>query len=271
MSQKNILDLNQDCLNYLFSSYFDIYQLIDIEDTCSLFNATCLNVYTSKKFHKLKLELRTMRVDYLNHLIERIWPTAREFSFSGGFIMDEKVLNGIIYGLADHSRNLKKLTINYVTMNENLLTKLQNGLFEQLNYLNLSNCTINEQNLGVVLKNENLKNLKQLVLSGNVNMIGNFFQNLENIEELDISFCSSVTYFHLLIFFKTCKNLKHLNISSSPQAIPEGRNIFEDLLKYQPNIEVLLMANNGIEADNEILAKFKYLKQTSFSGRRWGL
>jgi hypothetical protein len=69
---------------------------------------------------------------------------------------------------------------------------------------------------------------------------------------------------------KTCKNLKSLNITGSPQLIPDDRNILEDLFLYQPNLEVLLMDNDGVEEDSQVLVKFKHLKQTSFSGKKFG-
>ena len=76
--------------------------------------------------------------------------------------------------------------------------------------------------------------------------------------------------YEFLQFLKNCKKLISLNVSSSPQLIPEDQNIVEDLLIYQPYLQILLMDNIGIERDDDMLNKFKYLKHASFSGRRFG-
>lgn len=259
--------LNQDCFDQIFS-YFDIYQLIDIEETCSSFKVTCENAYASKKFHKFKIELRSLRAEYLEKILDRIGPTVRDFRFSGGFIMDEKIKQNLINGLIN-CEILSKLTINYMQFDKALFDKLHN-CFDTLTYLNLANCNINEQSDGIKLSNDNTKNLKHLVLSGNANMSGEFFNSIESIESLDINYCFNLRYYQFLIFIENCKNLKSLNITGSPQLIPEDRNILEDLLLHQPNLEVLLMDNDGVEEDSKVLVKFKHLKRTSFSGKKFG-
>lgn len=262
-----IEDLNQDCLNYIFS-YFDIYQLIEIEETCSSFKSTCENVYASKKFHKLKIELRYLRTEYLERILDRVGPNMKRFEFSGGFIMDETIKEIIVDGLVNNCERLNKLTLNYVQFDKVLFDKLQN-CFDSLISLNLAHCAINEESSGVVLRNDNTKNLKHLVLTGNMNMSGEFFQSVNSIETLDISFCNNLRYYQFLQFLKNCKNLKHLDVTGSPQLIPDDRNIFEDLL-LQPNLEVLLMDKTGVDVDYKVLAKFKNLKTTSFSGQKFG-
>jgi hypothetical protein len=260
--------LNQDCLNQIFS-YFDIYQLVDIEKTCSLFKSTCENAYASKKFHKFKIELRTLRPEYLEKILDRIGPNVKDFAFSGGFIMDEKIKKTLVEGLISNCECLSKLTINYMQFDKALFDKLEK-CFDTLTYLNLANCAINEQSDEILLKNDSTRNLKHLVLSGNANMSGEFFKCIENIESLNVSYCYNLRYYQFLIFMKTCKNLKSLNITGSPQLIPDDRNILEDLFLYQPNLEVLLMDNDGVEEDSQVLVKFKHLKQTSFSGKKFG-
>lgn len=264
----NLEDLNQDCLNYIFS-YFDIYQLIDIEVTCSSFKATCESVYSSRKFHTFKIELRYLRSEYLRKVLDRIGPTVRNFGFSGGFLMNEDIKETLIEGLVSNCECLTSLTINYVQFDKKLFDKLQK-CFDSLIYLDLGHCALNEQRSGIVLRNDNTRDLKRLVLAGNVNMSGEFFKCIENLEELDISYCSGLRYYQFLKYLKTCKNLKSLNATGSPQLIPDNRNIFEDLLLFQPNLEELLMDNSGVEADSHVLAKFKNLKKASFSGRKFG-
>lgn len=269
MSPTNFEALNQDCLNQIFS-YFDIYQLIDIEETCSLFKATCESLYESKKFHKIKIELRSLRTEYFEKILDRVGPTVRNFSFSGGFIMDERIKETLVTGLSNNCECLRHLTINYMQFDKGNFDKLQKNCFSTLIYLNLANCAIDERNSGMMLKKEFTKNLKHLVLSGNVNMSGEFFNSLESIETLNINYCNNLSYYQFLIFLKNCKNLKSLNSTGSPQLIPEDRNILEDLYLYQPNLEVILMDNDGVEEDSKVLVKFKNLKKTSFVGKKFG-
>lgn len=263
----SLLDLNQDCLILIFS-YLDIYQLIDVEETCDGFKIVCEDVYASKKYHSLKLELRHLKVEYVPRILEKL-KSLRSLEFSGGYLMNEKVKEDLVEGISTHCRRLSKLTINYVQFDKKLFDKLQT-CFENLISLNLSNCSISESPSGLHLDSDKLKNLRELKLAGNANMSGAFFKDISSVEILDVSNCYGLRYYEFRQFLKSCKRLISLNASSSPQLIPEDQNIVEDLLIYQPHLQILLMDNNGVEHDDKMLRNFKHLKHASFTGRRFG-
>lgn len=265
----SILDLNQDCLIKIFS-YLTIYELIDVEDTCDAFKLISEQVYASKKYHSIKFELRYLKIDYLPKILERIGGTLRSLDFSGGYLMSEEIKENLVDGISNHCLNrLSKLRINYVQFDKRLFDKLQSCCFHNLIYLDLSRCAISETS-GLHLCSEYVPNLKKLKLSGNPNMSGGFFKEITHIEILDVSYCMELRYFEFSQFLKNCKKLTSLDISASPQLIPDDVNIFQELLIYQPHLEILLMDYIGIERDDNILVKFKHLKNTSFSGRRFG-
>lgn len=265
----SILELNQDCLNSIFK-YFTIYELIDIEETCSAFKRTCYEVYESKKFHAYRIELRHLKNEYLAAALDRLSPTLRIFSFSGGYIMDESIKQNLVEAMESFCEKLTQLTINYVQFDQAKFEKLQK-CFHNLTYLDLSRCSINENELNICLHGEKFKNIKTLKLAGNSQMCGAFFKDMLHVEVLDVSYCFELRYFHFLPFIKDCVKLIELDTTGSCQLIPEDQDILADLLNYQPHLEKITMDNVGLEQNNEILAKFKHLKHASFAGKKFGL
>ncbi|KAG5683878.1 hypothetical protein PVAND_013139 [Polypedilum vanderplanki] len=265
----SILDLNQDCLNNIFQ-YFSIYELIDIEDTCNAFKTTCEFVYKSKKFHMLRIELRFLRCEYFEAIFDRIGSTIKELQFSGGNHMDKHLKESLIDVINDHCIKLSKLTINYVQFDHDSFIKLEK-CFHNLTYLDLSRCSINENELKHCLDGEKLKSIQTLKLAGNTLLNGSFFKDMRHIRVLDVSYCFNLLYFHFFTFIKNnCNQLRELDATGSCQLIPEDENILMDLLKYQPYLEKIVMDNVGLQKDDEILSQFKNLKHSSFAGRRFG-
>lgn len=263
----SIFCLNQDCLNNIFK-YFTIYELIDIEETCSAFKATCEEIYRSKKFHSFRIELRYLKAEYLNAIFERIGDTVRTFEFSGGGGMDEGIKQIVIDAVSNNCIKLTKLSLNYLHFDNNQFRELQK-CFNNLTYLDLSRCAISESRIDC-LNGDKFTNIKTLKLTGNVQMSGAFFKSMKHVEKLDVSYCYELQYFEFQQFLKNCIKLIELDLSASCQAIPEDQDIFEQLLLYQPNIERLVMNDVGIERNDEILSKFKHLKFSSITGRKFG-
>lgn len=264
----SILDINDDCLIHIFE-FLSIYELIDIENVCDVFKRICYNVYNSKSFHKMRIELRTLRTDYVKDIFERVGNSMRIFEFSGGFIMSEDVKSRIIEGVAKSCPNLKSLTVNYTEFSHTNFLELQK-CFEKLTYLDLSGCGIDENSLGITLDGEKFKNIKTLKLAGNSYMNGSFFKTMKNVEELDVSYCFGLKFHEFSVFLENCKKLVNLNVSASCQVVHDVENFLEILLTYQPHIEKLLMDKTGIVKDLEVLSKFNNLKVCSFEGRRFG-
>lgn len=262
----SILDLDEDSLNSIFQ-FLSIYELIEAEKVCKTFKTICGHVYGSKRFHKIRIELRYLQTEHFKAMFDRIGRTLRHFEFSGGHIMDENVKRTMIEGVA--CPKLKSLMINYVQFTNKSFTQLQ-PCFVNLTCLNLSQCSINESSLGVCLDGDKLKSIKTLKLAGNSCMTGSFFKTMKHVEILDISFCFNLSYFEFLHFLRNCLNLVELNVSASCQLVSEDENFLSVILDHQPNIEKLLMDNTGFTKDDNVLSKFKRLQHSSFEGRQFG-
>lgn len=263
----SILDLNQDCFDNIFK-YLSIYELIDVEGTCRAFKYTCELAYESKRFRAFRIELRYFKTEYLRDIFRRIGDTLRSFEFSGGYIMDELVKQTVIEGVTDCT-NLKKLSINYVQFTKEQFEELST-CFTILTHLDLSHCNINERNLEK-LDGDSLPNIKTLKLVGNAAMSGEFFCSMKHVEALDVSFCFGLRYYWFRQFLKNCLKLIELDLTGSSCVVPEDVDILEQILLYQPNIEKLILNQIGIERNEEILSKFRQLKYSSVTGRKFGL
>lgn len=264
----SILDLNNDCLVSIFN-YFSIYELIEIEKVCRLFKITCDDVYTTRRFHKMRIELRNLRTDYFSDIFKRAGNTLRHFEFSGGYIMDEGVKRTMIDGVSKFCPNLRNLTINYTQFTTKNFIQLQE-CFENLTFLDLSRCGIDEDSLGFCLDGEKFKNIKTLKLAGNACMNGSFFKNMIHVEVLDVSYCFELRFDEFFLFLKNCIQLTHVNVSASCHLVHGVENFLQIVLTHQPHIETLLMENTGVVQDLEVLSKFTKLKVYAFEGRRFG-
>lgn len=264
----SILDLNDDCLIYIFQ-FFSIYELIELEKVCNVFKGTCSNVYTSKRFHKVRIELSNLKTEYFKDIFKCVGNSIRIFEFSGGYIMNEDVKCTMIDGLSKSCPKLKSLTINYTQFTNTNFIQLQE-CFMNLSYLDLSRCGLDEDILGNTLDGERFRNIKTLKLAGNSCMNGSFFKNMKHVEALDVSYCFGLKYYEFVDFLKNCIKLNDLDVSASCQLVHEVDNFLKIVLMYQPHIETLLMENTGALKDLEVLSQFNKLKVSSFEGRRFG-
>lgn len=263
-----ILDLDDDCLFHIFE-LFTIYELIEAEKVCETFKAACENVYDSKKFHKMRIELRYLKTEHFKDIFDRVGGTLRHFEFSGGHNMDEMVKNVMINGVSRSFTKLTNLLINYVQFSHESFTRLQES-FSNLTCLDLSRCSIDESSLGITLDGERFKSIITLKLAGNSCMTGAFFRDMKHVQHLDVSYCFSLSSFEFLKFIRNCIELVELNVSASCQLFNEDENFQKLILTHQPCIETLLMDNTGVEKDVEVLSKLKKLKHASFEGRKFG-
>lgn len=264
----SILDLDDDSLMNIFD-FLLIYELIEAEKVCKRFKAICENVYASKRFHKLRIELWPLRTEYLKDIFDRVGKTLRSFEFSGGYIMDENVKQTMINGVSRSCPRLKSLLINYVQFSNNNFAHLQES-FCNLTCLDLSRCSIDESALGITLDGERFNTIRTLKLAGNSCMTGSFFKSMKSVEILDVSYCFNLSFHEFLAFLKVCIKLIEINLCASCQLVSEDVNFQAILLNYQPNIEKLALDNTGVLPDNEVLSKFKHLKYSSFAGRKFG-
>lgn len=264
----SILDLNDDCLIVVFD-FFSIYELIELEKVCRVFKLTCNNVYTTRRFHKMRIELRNLKTEYFSDIFDRVGATLRNFEFSGGYIMDESVKCTMIDGVSKLCPKLMSLTINYTQFTTTNFIQLQES-FTNLTYLDLSRCGIDEDTLGLTLDGEKFRKIKTLKLAGNSCMSGSFFKNMIHVEVLDVSYCFELKFNEFFIFLKNCIKLIDLNVSASCQLVHGDENFIKVIHNHQPHIEALLMENTGVTVDRDILTKFVQLKVCRFEGRRFG-
>lgn len=264
----SILDLDDDCLRSVFQ-YLTIYELLEAEKVCETFKVTCESVYASKRFHKMRIELRYLLSDHLKDIFDRVGKTLRRFEFSGGYIMDTNVMKVVIDGVTESCPRLKSLSINYIQLKNDSFTRL-NQCFCNLTTLDLSRCGIDESTLGATLDGEHCKSIKTLALAGNACMTGSFFKELKHVENLDVSYCFQLNNFQFVNFLRNCLKLVSLDLTASCQVITEDENFLETICLYQPKIEKLLMDNTGVTVDSGTMLKFKKLKHSSFSGRKFG-
>ncbi|KAG4073067.1 hypothetical protein HA402_009486 [Bradysia odoriphaga] len=264
----SILDLNADCLLVLFD-FFSIYELIELEKVCKTFKSACNNVYTTRRFHKMRIELRDLKTDYFSNIFDRIGHTLRNFEFSGGYIMDENVKRTMINGVTESCPKLHSLTINYTQFSTTNFVQLQK-CFTHLIYLDLSRCGIDENSLGLTLDSEKFPHIKTLKLAGNSCMNGSFFRKMKHVEVLDVSYCYELQFDEFLMFLKNCIQLVDLDVSASCRLVHGVENFLSVVYMHQPNVEKLLMENTGMTVEMEVLSKFSKLKVCCFEGRRFG-
>lgn len=264
----SILNLDDDCLMNIFQ-FLSIYELIEAEKVCKAFKATCYNVYSSKRFHKMRIELRNLRPEYYRGIFRRVGNTLRNFEFSGGYIMNEDVKRCMIDGVSKCCPKLKSLTINYTEFSNTNFEQLQK-CFTNLTFLDLSRCNLVEDILKITLDGERFRNIKTLKLAGNACMIGSLFKDMKHVEELDVSYCFGLRFADFVVFLRNCVKLIKLDVSASCLLVHGVENFVENILTYQPNIEILIMENTGVVKDLEVLSKFQHLKVASFEGRRFG-
>lgn len=198
-----IHDLNEDCLSNIFK-YLTIYELIEVEEVCEMFKNTCEVVYKSKMYHRMRLELRYMRPLLFGDIFDRIGGNLRHFEFSGGYIMDEEVKIKLINGVINKCPKLQDLIINYIQFSKVNLQDLSTS-FNHLTYLDLSRCSLDEDNMSGILDGDNLPNLTTLKVTGNTMIKGNFLVNMKHLKNLDISYCFDLRYSEFKKFLKNCK------------------------------------------------------------------
>lgn len=264
----NILDLNTDCLRHIFQ-YFSIYDLIELERVCTVFKATCYDAYTTRQFHKVRLEWRTLKTEYFSDIFDRLGKTLRNFEFSGGGILDKVVKRTLIDGVTKSAPKLNSLTINYTHFFSYEFIELQES-FGNLVYLDLSRCGLDEELLEITLDGEKFRNIKTLKLAGNSCIKGSLFKNMINVEELDVSYCFKLKFDEFFIFLKNCIKLTYLDLSADWQLLEEVENFLDIVGNHQPHIETLIMRYMGVHEYLLDLSKFKKLKVKCFEGRRFG-
>ena len=227
---------------------------------CTFFEQICEAQY--RESSKLFLELRHVNLELLPDVFQRVGVYLKEFTFSGGYIMDDQVKQRLVNHILEMPK-LSKLSILYIQFPRDLMVKLST-CFKNLTHLNLERCNLDEKNMENIF-DPDMKTLKCLKITGNTMLSGKCISNLKHIENLDASFCFDLNYAEIVKFLKNCIHLKKLDISACSKLL-DG-NIIEDILAFQPKIEELIFENAGIKQDETIFSQYQHLKVLKIEGK----
>jgi hypothetical protein len=264
-SSLTLLDLHDDCLLNIFQ-YFDVHELINIENVCQTFQDITTQRY--RVIRNFSTEYRTLEPARTVSILQRIGGNLRSFSFSGGYLMNDKIKMLIIESVSLYCTNLSMLKLNYVQLRDFHTDLLQN-IAANIETLDLGHCNLSDE-IGSFLVM--FPRLKHLIIKGNGMMSGKFLTQLTTLASLDVSYCFHLDYFYFAKFLKGCPHtLRMLDISGSGSLVDaQAGNIVEDVLHYQSNLETLLMENLGLQHDVSVFKSLKQLKKVSILGRKLG-
>jgi hypothetical protein len=261
-SALSLLDLSEDCLLHIFQ-YFDVHELINIENVCQTFQEITNQRY--KQQRTFTIEYRTLEPARTVSILQRIGKSLKKFSFSGGYMMNDKIKMLIIESLSLYCDNLKYLQLNYVELRD-YHTDLLKKVAENIETLDLGQCKLNDDIEEFLLC---LPQLKHLVIKGNSMVSGKCLLQLKTLQSLDVSYCFHLDYIYFSKFLKAYPDtLKSLNVSGSVLLL-EGK-LVEDILYFQKNLECLFMEYLGIQHDVSLFKTLKQLKKISIMGRKFG-
>uniref|UniRef100_A0A182QS82 F-box domain-containing protein n=1 Tax=Anopheles farauti TaxID=69004 RepID=A0A182QS82_9DIPT len=214
-----LLELDEDSLMEIFS-YFDFNELLALSAVCQRFLHLCQRHL--RKIRHFELDYRSVvsrenYPDYLRNVFTSLGPTLEAFRFSGGYIMDDRLKQLIVDGLAAHCTNLRHLTINYTILNAHQLRSLA-VLHGTLEHLDLGRCDLTDDMLGEFLRSVHPLRLITLAIPGNTNLLGGFFKDwttAERLEQLDLSYCHSLNVQEMDEFLCYAKRLMAVDVTGS--------------------------------------------------------
>lgn len=213
------LELDEDSQMEIFS-YFDFNELLALSTVCQRFLHLCQRHL--RKIRHFELDYRSVvgrenYADYLRQVFTSLGPTLEAFRFSGGYIMDERLKQLILDGLATYCANLRHLTINYTILTADHLRSLA-PLLETLHHLDLGRCDLTDDGLGEFLRSVRPLRLVTLAIPGNTNLLGGFFKHwttADRLEQLDLSYCHSLNVQEMDEFLGYAKRLQAVDVTGS--------------------------------------------------------
>lgn len=213
--QLTIYDLDEDSLLEIFR-YLGFNELLDASGVCDLFRQ--LSRRCLRKIRHFELDYRALMNDFhlprINVILGNIGPHLEAFKFSGGFIMNEDLKRTIVNDVALNCVSLQHLTINYVELRVEHLNALK-VLLAQLTGLDMGRCALQDDSFGTFIANAS--QLKALAIPGNAELNGNFldaWQNCQQLEQLDVSYCYSFSVGKVEAFLTRATNLKGVDVTA---------------------------------------------------------
>lgn len=226
--QTKIYDLDEDSLLEIFR-FLDFGELLDASGVCVLFqqlSRTCL-----RKIRHFELDYRAFMNNFhlprINVILSNIGPHLRAFKFSGGFIMNEDLKRAIVNGVALNCGSLQHLTINYVELRAEHLNALK-VLLSHLTGLDMGRCALRDDSFGTFIADAS--QLKSLAIPGNAELDGSFldvWQNCHQLEQLDVSYCYSLSVGKMETFLTRATKLKGVDVTACTW-LKKDKRIFND-------------------------------------------
>ncbi|GAB0100535.1 uncharacterized protein DMENIID0001_165870 [Sergentomyia squamirostris] len=262
-SSKSLLDLNDDCLEKIFSN-FTILELIDLENVCLRFRSIAECFY--KKQDLLKINIEHHSKEHIGDLAKRLGPHVCKLDVTGWKkkmnvfdffpkVDDEPAFIDLetFKPLWLHCTNLKLLIVQNVDLRDHL--PLMQELFKGLKVALLISCRLTDE-IGEYLKTAD--ELYDLSLEGNPEIRGTFLPDLKDqLEELDLRRC--VNIFQGSTFGQFCQN--NLELETLCLTLPSKRpdSIMKHLDELK-NLESLEMIYNAMALPSQIVPIFPKLK-----------
>ncbi|GAB0100521.1 hypothetical protein DMENIID0001_165720 [Sergentomyia squamirostris] len=209
-SPKSLLDLNDDCLEKIFS-YFTIRELIDLENVCLRFWSIAECFY--KKQDLLEINVEYHSKEHIGDLAKRLGPYVCQLNVTGqtnkiyvlkflskiddepGFIAVET-----FQPLWLHCTNLQLLIVQNVDLRDHL--PLMQETFKSLRVASMIRCGLTDE-IGEYLKTAD--ELHDLCLEGNPEIRGTFLPDLKDqLKKIDLRRC--VNIFQGSTFGQFCQN-----------------------------------------------------------------
>lgn len=226
--QLTIYDLDEDSLLEIFR-YLDFNELLDASGVCVLFRQ--LSRRCLRKIRHFELDYRAFMNNFhlprINDIMSNIGPHLKAFKFSGGFIMNEDLKRTIVNDVALNCVTLQHLTINYVELRAEHLTALK-VLLPHLTGLDLGRCALRDDILGAFI--EDASQLKALAIPGNAELDGSFldvWQNCHQLEQLDVSYCYSLSVGKMETFLTRAIKLKAVDVTACTW-LKKDKRVFND-------------------------------------------
>ncbi|GAB0100523.1 uncharacterized protein DMENIID0001_165740 [Sergentomyia squamirostris] len=269
-SPKSLLDLNDDCLEKIFS-YFTIRELIDLENVCLRFWSIAECFY--KKQDLLEINVEYHSKEHIGDLAVRLGPYVSKLNVTGrtnkiyvlkflSKIDDEPRFIAVetFQPLWLHCSNLKLLIVQNVDLRDHL--PLMQETFKSLRVASMIRCGLTDE-IGEYLKTAD--ELHNLSLEGNPEIKGSFLPDLKDqLKKIDLSRCENI--FEGSAFAQFCQNnLKletlslSLPLSYDPYTQPDTIMEHLDKLKKLESLEMIYDAMAPPSEYSPVFPKLKHL------------
>lgn len=200
-----LVDLNDDCLSYIFS-YLSLFDLRDLETVCMCFHHHVNSRY--RRTRHLDINIRNWSADMMQYYLTKVGSHLRSLKFSGGFVINDKLMTTYLSTIAQHCQGIQHLTVNYVRMHDKNQIVLHD-VVTTLHTLDLSHCDLSDEVETFLMMAPKLRVLR---LDANVRLTLTCLKSLTNIRELSIKNIMAIDYDALEVFLAQ-NSITHLSIS----------------------------------------------------------